>query len=437
MTKYDSGVNMTPAEIVENLNKYIIGHPHAKKAVAVALRDRWRRMQIEENLREEILPKNILLIGSTGIGKTEMARRIAKMAEAPFIKVEATKFTEIGYVGRDVDQIVRDLIEIAIHQTRKTMRREYDTIAKQIARQKVVQILKTQKFEDLTEKEIKEKLNKRELDDVEVEIAYCENGFCNMDLMNNNNMVQLGEWLNKTFNGDKLNYSTMTVDRALEYFQEVEADKLIDQDKVVAEAITNVEQNGIVFIDEIDKICVTSNTKQNTDVSREGVQRDLLPLIEGTTVTTKYGNIKTDHILFIASGAFYIAKPSDMLPELQGRFPIRVEMMPLTEKDFVEILNSTEANLQKQAQALLATEGINLSFAPDAIEEIAKLAAEINNVRENIGARRLYTLMEKILEDISFNAPTIKDKKQIITAKYVKEKVGCLLESEDLSKYIL
>lgn len=432
-------IQLTPKELVTELDKFVVGHQNAKKAVSVALRNRWRRMQIkDENLQEEILPKNILLIGTTGIGKTEIARRLAKIVNAPFIKIEATKFTEVGYVGRDVEQIIRDLIEVSIQQSRKTMRAQYADVAKDLAVQKLVRMIKSTGLSEKSEYEIKRELLKGVWDDEEIELTMPDNyGYSSFDFSGSSKVLQFGEWLNRTFT-DRALTSYLTVKEALESYAEYEADKLLDQNDVIAEALTNAERNGIVFLDEIDKICVSSNVKHaNSEVSREGVQRDLLPLVEGTVISTKYGNIKTDHILFIASGAFYMSKPTDLLPELQGRFPIRVEMQPLTEADFISILQSTESSLLKQSAALLATENVELTFTDDAIFALAKYAVKINKEQENIGARRLHTLLERVVEEISFEASELKGQKIEIDGDYVNSKIGDLIASPDLARYIL
>ncbi len=431
---------LTPKELVTELDKFVIGHYDAKKAVSVALRNRWRRMQISDpQLQEEILPKNILLIGTTGIGKTEIARRLAKIVNAPFIKIEATKFTEVGYVGRDVDQIIRDLVEIAIQQVRKTMREGYEEVARDLAVQKMVRIIKSMGLSEKSEYEIKKEILKGVWDDEEIEINLPDNYGYNssFDFSGSNKVLQFGEWLNRTFT-DRSMTTYMTVKEALENYADYEADKLLDQNDVITEALNNVEQNGIVFLDEIDKICVGSHVKHsNSEVSREGVQRDLLPLVEGTVINTKYGNIKTDHILFIASGAFYMSKPTDLLPELQGRFPIRVEMQPLTETDFVEILQSTESSLLKQISALLATENVKISFTKDAITTLAQHAVKINKEQENIGARRLHTLLERVVEEVSFEASELNGQEIIIDGTYVNNKIGDLINSPDLMRFIL
>ena len=432
-------IQLTPKELVAELDKYVVGHYNAKKAVSVALRNRWRRMQIQDDsLQEEILPKNILLIGTTGIGKTEIARRLAKIVNAPFIKIEATKFTEVGYVGRDVDQIIRDLIEVSIQQSRKSMRADFADVAKDLAVQKMVRVIKSMGLSDKNEYDIKKEILKGVWDDEEIELTLPESyGYGSFDFSGSNKVLQFGEWLNRTFT-DRSMTSYMTVKEALESYAEYEADKLLDQNDVIAEALANAEQNGIVFLDEIDKICVSSNVKHaNSEVSREGVQRDLLPLVEGTVINTKYGNIKTDHILFIASGAFYMSKPTDLLPELQGRFPIRVEMQPLTETDFVSILQSTESSLIKQISALLATEEVSLKFTDDAISTLAKYAVKVNKEQENIGARRLHTLLERVVEEISFEAADLKGQEVIINGDYVNDKIGDLINSPDLMRYIL
>ena len=430
---------LTPKETVEQLDRYIVGHSNAKKAVAIALRDRWRRTQLNDQaLKEEILPKNILLIGTTGIGKTEMARRLAKMSKSPFLKIEATKFTEVGYVGRDVEQIIRDLVEIAIQQSRKNLREEYTELARDFAIQQIVREIKNQELSEKSEYEIKKEIQSGVWDETEIEINMSEG--CGYDTFNTDDsgkVLQFGEWLNKTFS-EKTMTTKMTVEEALEYFTDIEADKMLDQNHLISSALQNAEENGIVFIDEIDKICCSGRHKNsNSEVSREGVQRDLLPLVEGTTISTKHGNIKTDHILFIASGAFSMAKPTDLLPELQGRFPVKVEMEALTEDDFVKILTETELNLVKQISSLLETEKVEITFSNDAINKIAQLAVQINKEQENIGARRLHTLLEHIVQDISFEAPDLKEKKVIIDKDMIDLKTESLTKPPDLRKYIL
>lgn len=434
--------SLTPKQIVTELDRYIIGQTNAKKAVAIALRNRWRRKQVSEPLREEIVPKNILMVGPTGVGKTEIARRLAKLANSPFIKVEATKFTEIGYVGRDVDSIVRDLLDIAIAMTKKTMHQHVHDQAKINTKKRLLDALVGTTASEETRKKYENLLNESKLDDRELDIEVQESPsspFNAMDIpgMPGSQMgiLNIGDMLGKAMGGPKLKLRKMQVKEAYKLILTEESDKLLDEEKITKSAIEMVENDGIVFLDEIDKIVAKNNDKAG--VSREGVQRDLLPLIEGTTVTTKYGAVKTNHILFIASGAFHISKPSDLLPELQGRLPIRVELNPLSKEDLVRILVEPEASLIKQYIALMATENFDLSFEDSAIEKIADLATEINREVENIGARRLHTILEKLLEEISFNASDDKLKKQIITAKYVEETLAGLTQNRDLSKFIL
>ena len=433
--------SFTPREIVSELDRYIIGQDDAKRAVAIALRNRWRRQQLDENLRDEILPKNILMIGPTGVGKTEIARRLAKLAQAPFIKVEATKFTEVGYVGRDVEQIIRDLVEIAIHATSKKLRKQVAAKAELLAEERVLDALVGEEAGRDTREKFRVKLRQGELDDKEVEIQVADSGggMPSFEVPGmpgaQMSMVNLNEIMGKAF-GAQTKPKRLSVAESYEVLIEEESDKLLDEDKVVKEAIETVENNGIVFLDEIDKITVRSE-RIGADVSREGVQRDLLPLIEGTTVPTKRGAVKTDHILFIASGAFHLSKPADMLPELQGRLPIRVGLKALTREDFVRILTEPEASLIKQYTALMGVEEIALEFTGEAISEVADLAAEINSGVENIGARRLHTVMEKLLEDISFTASERGGETITIDAQQVREKVGELAKDADLSKFIL
>jgi len=434
--------SFTPREIVSELDRFIIGQNDAKRAVAIALRNRWRRLQLDDDLREEVLPKNILMIGPTGVGKTEISRRLAKLAQAPFIKVEATKFTEVGYVGRDVEQIIRDLLEMAVQQCRERMRRQVMAKAELNAEERVLDALVGDGASRDTREKFRKMLRDGELDDKEVEFQVADHGGGGMPTFDipgmpgaQMGMINLNEVMGKAF-GTQTKTKSMTVNESHDVLIAEEGDKLLDEDKVVKQAIEMVENNGIVFIDEIDKITARSE-RVGTDVSREGVQRDLLPLIEGTTVATKRGTIKTDHILFIASGAFHMCKPSDMLPELQGRLPIRVELQALTRDDFVRILTEPEASLIKQYIALMAVEEVTLELTDDAIAEIADLAAEINHGVENIGARRLHTVMEKLMEDISFTASERNGESIVIDAEQVREKVGELAKDVDLRKFIL
>ncbi|MCE9648090.1 MAG: ATP-dependent protease ATPase subunit HslU [Parvibaculum sp.] len=433
--------SFSPREIVSELDRYIIGQKDAKRAVAIALRNRWRRQQLPEGLREEVLPKNILMIGPTGVGKTEISRRLAKLAEAPFIKIEATKFTEVGYVGRDVEQIIRDLVEIGIAMLREKKRKDVQAKAHLAAEARVLDALVGKGASEATRESFRRKLRAGELDEKEIEVEVADQGgMPNFDIPGmpggQIGMVNLGDMFGKAFGGGRMKTRKMTVRDSYELLIAEESDKLLDQDQLTQEAIRIVEQTGIVFLDEIDKICARSE-RQGADVSREGVQRDLLPLIEGTTVSTKHGAVKTDHILFIASGAFHIAKPSDLLPELQGRLPIRVELRALTRDDFVRILTEPEASLIKQYVALLDTEGVTLDFTPDGIEAIATIAAEVNASVENIGARRLHTVMERILDEISFAATDRSGQTVKIDAGYVDERIGDLSKNADLSKFIL
>jgi ATP-dependent HslUV protease ATP-binding subunit HslU len=436
--------SLTPSEIVKELDRFIVGQKDAKKAVAVALRNRYRRKAVEGDLRDEIVPKNILMIGPTGVGKTEIARRLAKLSGAPFIKIEATKFTEIGYVGRDVDSIIRDLVEVSINMLKDKNRKTQYSKAKKKAEDRVISALVGEKSSKDTKDKFHEMLQKGKLDKKEVEIEVKDtksnNPMFDIPGMPGSQMgiVNLGDMLGKALGGDeKRKKKKMFVRDALEILTGEEADKLIDNDKLISEAVRLVENEGIVFLDEIDKIASNSENKRGGDVSREGVQRDLLPLIEGATVSTKYGSIKTDHILFIASGAFYMSKPSDLLPELQGRLPIRVELKDLGKEEMVRILQEPENSLLKQYIALLGTEGINLKFANTAVEEIANIAININKEIENIGARRLHTIMEKLLEEISFNASEMKNKTITIDKKYVEQHLEKIAKRTDLSKFIL
>ncbi|GAB3629470.1 ATP-dependent protease [Pandoraea terrae] len=449
--------HMTPSEIVSELDKHIIGQDRAKKAVAVALRNRWRRQQVADPLRQEITPKNILMIGPTGVGKTEIARRLAKLAEAPFIKVEATKFTEVGYVGRDVDSIVRDLAEIAIKQTREAEMKKVRTTAEDRAEDRILDILlpsgressRDIRFhaaetsaddgpESATRQTFRKRLREGQLDDKEIELDI-ELPAAGMDIMGPPGMEEMTEQIKGMFanlGSQRKKRQKLKVKEALKLLTDEEASKMLNDEEVKHQAVRSVEQNGIVFLDEIDKIASRSEVGGG-EVSRQGVQRDLLPLVEGTTVSTKFGMIKTDHILFIASGAFHLAKPSDLIPELQGRFPIRVELDSLSVEDFEAILTQTDASLVKQYQALLATEDVSLEFAQDGIKRLAEIAFSVNEKTENIGARRLYTVMEKLLEDISFSAGKQNGETVVIDAAYVNRFLGELSQNEDLSRYVL
>jgi ATP-dependent HslUV protease ATP-binding subunit HslU len=438
--------SFSPREIVSELDRFIVGQHDAKRAVAIALRNRWRRQQLTPELREEVLPKNILMIGPTGCGKTEISRRLARLAQAPFVKVEATKFTEVGYVGRDVEQIVRDLVEIAIGMTRERLRREVEAKAELAAEERVLDALVGSGASADTRQKFRQRLREGALDEREIEIAVQESAAANLPTFEipgmpgaQMGMLNLGDIFGKAF-GTRAKPKRLTVADSHRVLVAEESDKLLDQEMIVREAITAVEQNGIVFIDEIDKICGRGERLGGggPDVSREGVQRDLLPLIEGTTVATKHGAVKTDHVLFIASGAFHQAKPSDLLPELQGRLPIRVELKALDRADFRRILTEPEASLIKQYKALLGTEGVVLEFTEEAIDEIALLAEEINSAVENIGARRLHTILERLLEEISFTASDRPTGTEIrIDRDYVRDQVGALAQNADLSKFIL
>ena len=433
---------LSPREIVSELDRYVIGQKEAKKAVAVALRNRWRRQALTDEMRDEVLPKNILMIGPTGVGKTEISRRLSRLAEAPFIKVEATRFTEVGYVGRDVEQIVRDLIEIAIAMERERKRKEVKAKAELKAEEKVLDALVGNKASVATRESFRKRLRNGDLDnnEIEIEVQDTSSGLQSFEIPGmpggNVGMVNLGDILGKSMSGKKGKKKKMTVKESHGILVAQESDKMIEEDKIIKEAKKATEENGIVFLDEIDKVSARSD-RVGGDVSREGVQRDLLPLIEGTTVSTKHGPIKTDHILFIASGAFQLAKPSDLLPELQGRLPIRVELNALNEDDFKRILKEPDNSLIKQYKALLNTEDVNLEFSEDGIDMLAKISAEVNSSVENIGARRLHTIIEKVLDDISFNATDRAGETITVDKKFVQDNLGNLVKDTDLSKFIL
>jgi ATP-dependent HslUV protease ATP-binding subunit HslU len=438
---------MTPQEIVHELDKHIIGQDEAKRAVAIALRNRWRRQQVDEPLRQEITPKNILMIGPTGVGKTEIARRLARLADAPFVKVEATKFTEVGYVGRDVDTIIRDLVETAVKDTREHETRKVRHQAEDLAEERILDTLlppardfagAAPETDSMTRQKFRKKLREGELDDkeIEIEVAAVQ---AHMEIFAPPGMEDLTSQIQGMFQNlgaGRKRLRKLKIREAMKLLTEEEAAKLINDEDLKQRAIANVEQNGIVFLDEIDKITGRAETS-GADVSRQGVQRDLLPLVEGTTVSTKYGMIKTDHILFIASGAFHLSKPSDLIPEMQGRFPIRVELKSLSVSDFEQILTNTDACLTRQYEALLATESIKLEFRPDAIRRLAEIAWQVNEKTENIGARRLYTVMEKLLEEISFNAGKRSGETIVVDAAYVDDRLKDLAQSEDLARYVL
>jgi ATP-dependent HslUV protease ATP-binding subunit HslU len=441
---------MIPKTIMEELDRYIVGQSRAKRAVAIALRNRWRRQMVPDNLRDEIAPKNIIMIGPTGVGKTEIARRLAKLASAPFLKIEATRFTEVGYVGRDVESMIRDLTELSINMVKKEEQERVEQKAKDQAEEKVLDILLPQKKGssgepgplegmDGTREKLRGLFKEGKLDDKVVEIEVPERTLPIIEIFSSQGMEEMDMQLRDMFGNmmpKKTKKRRVKVKEAYDHLVQEESKKLIDMDKVVADAVNRVEQAGIIFLDEIDKIA-SRDQAHGPDVSREGVQRDILPIVEGTTITTKYGMIRTDHVLFIAAGAFHMSKPSDLIPELQGRFPIRVELEALTKGDFFRILTEPENALIKQYKALLQTEGINLEFDHDAILELASIAQQINEMTENIGARRLYTVMEKLLDDVSFSAPEMEEKEVRITRTYVLERLGEFLEKEDLSRFIL